>query len=232
MCGGEPGAGLPEVRRGIEEAYGGRLYDYTGVIHTFHGLSCDAPDSGMHFLSEDYCVLELLDPETKSPIAARDGAVGEMVYTELDIEGTPLMRYALGDVIRISDKPCSCGWRGLSFKILGRADDMLIVKGVNVYPAAIRSVVAGFAPRTTGQMRIVLDRPGHKVVPPLRVMVEHAAGLEEPQMDALVRELRGAIRDKLKVTPAIELVPPETLARSSHKTRLVEIRPPGEPVRP
>jgi len=224
MCGGEPGAGLPEMRRKIETAYGAKLYDYTGVIHTFHGLSCTAPNSGMHFLSEDYCVLELLDPETKKPIEVRDGAVGEMVYTELGIEASPLMRYALGDIIEISDKPCRCGWRGLSFKIMGRADDMLIVKGVNVYPGAIRSIVAGFAPRTTGYMRVVLDRPGHKVTPPLQLVVEHAADMSNDAMQSLVDDLKGVIHDRLKFTPVIHLVPPETLSRSTHKTKLVEVR--------
>jgi len=222
MCGGEPGASVPEIRHAIEAAYGARLHDYTGVIHTFHGISCGAPDGSMHFTSEDHCVLELLDPQTKTPMELRDGAVGEMVYTELDIEGTPLMRYALGDMLQISTKPCTCGWHGLSFKILGRADDMLIVKGVNVYPGAIRGVVAGLVPRTTGQMRIVLSEPGHKIKPPLRMIVEHGPDVCADDLAALAAELETLIHDRLKIRPAIELVAPGTLARSSHKTRLIE----------
>ena len=223
LCGGEPGASLPDLRQKIESAYGGRLYDYTGLIHTFHGISCGAPGVGMHFISEDYCVLEILDQETKRPLELKEGVVGEMVYTYLDIEGSPLMRYALGDVLEISTAPCTCGWTGLSFKILGRSDDMLIVKGVNVYPAAIRNVVAGFVPRTTGQIRVILDRPGHKVTPPLNLVVEHGAEVEQNQLRALASELENRIHDKLKVRPKIDLVEPGTLQRSTYKTKLVEV---------
>jgi len=228
VCGGEPGASLPDVRHAIESAYGAKLHDYTGAVHTFHGITCGVPGGMMHYVSEDHCVLELQDPETKAPIELRDGAVGEMVYTELGIEATPLMRYSLGDIIQISAQPCSCGWRGLSFAILGRSDDMLIVKGVNVYPAAIRNVVASFAPRTTGQIRVVLDKPGHKVTPPLHLVVEHGADLQGSALATLDAELQTVLHDQLKIRPAIALVPPGTLQRSSHKTKLVEVRAPSE----
>ena len=224
VCGGEPGASLPHVRQKIESAYGAKLYDYTGAIHTFHGITCGMSDIGMHYVSEDHCVLELLDPETKKPIPVEDGAIGEMVYTELGIEATPLMRYALGDILQISTAPCACGFRGKSFKILGRADDMLIVKGVNVYPAAIRNVVNGLVPRTTGQIRVVLDAPGPRVIPPLKLIVEHGPDVPPGERARLSTELENLIHDKLKVRPEIRLVEAGTLARTSHKSKLVEIR--------
>jgi 2-oxoacid:acceptor oxidoreductase gamma subunit (pyruvate/2-ketoisovalerate family) len=230
MCGGEPGAGLAEVRRRIESAYGARLYDAIGATHTFHGVACDLPEyQGMHLVSEDYCVLELLEPETKAVVELRDGAIGEMVFTYLDFEGTPFLRYALGDVLQVFTSPCECGWPGLRFKILGRSDDMLIVKGVNVYPAAIRNVVVGFAPRTTGQMRVVLDRPGHLVRPPLRLVVEHGADVAREDLSGLTGALQQMLHEKLKVRPEIELVPPGTLERTSHKTKMIEIRTPADP---
>ncbi|MBK7473557.1 MAG: hypothetical protein IPI73_25920 [Betaproteobacteria bacterium] len=142
------------------------------------------------------------------------------------------MRYSLGDIIQISAQPCSCGWRGLSFAILGRSDDMLIVKGVNVYPAAIRNVVASFAPRTTGQIRVVLDKPGHKVTPPLHLVVEHGADLQGSALATLDAELQTVLHDQLKIRPGIALVPPGTLQRSSHKTKLVEVRAPRGSRRP
>lgn len=226
FSGGEPGAGLPEVRNRIETAYGARIYDTIGAAHTFHGVSCDLPEyQGLHFLSEDYCILELLDPKTKQVVELRDGAVGDMVFTYLGIEGTPFLRYALGDVLQVFVAPCECGWPGLRFKILGRADDMLIVKGVNVYPAAVRDVVAGFAPRTTGQMRVLLDKPGHLVKPPLRLMIERGAEVPDDDGAGLIADLQRMLHEKLKVTPDIELVPYGTLERSSHKTKLIEIRP-------
>ncbi len=226
MCGGEPGAGLAEVRQRIETAYGAKLYDAIGATHTFHGVACDLPEyQGMHMVSEDYCVLELLNPETKEPVELADGATGEMVFTYLDFEGTPFLRYALGDVLQVFTSPCECGWPGLRFKILGRSDDMLIVKGVNVYPAAIRNVVVGFAPRTTGQMRILLDRPGHLVKPPLRLTVEHGERIDGAALGALKTAVEQMMHEKLKVRPEIELVPAGTLERTSHKTKLIEVRP-------
>jgi phenylacetate-CoA ligase len=228
MCGGEPGAGLAEVRRRIETAYGARLYDTIGATHTFHGVACDLPEyQGMHLVSEDYCILELLDPETRQVVELRDGATGEMVFTYLDMEGTPFLRYALGDVLQVATSPCDCGWPGLRFKILGRSDDMLIVKGVNVYPAAMRNVVVSFAPRTTGQMRVVLDRPGHRVTPPLRLRVEHGAGTPGGDLPALKAAIEQLMHEKLKVRPDIELVAPGTLERTSHKTKMIEVRTPS-----
>jgi phenylacetate-CoA ligase len=225
MCGGEPGASLVEVRQRIESAYGAKLYDMIGATHTFHGIGCNSPEQLMHLVSEDYCVLELLDPETKSVVELRDGAIGELVFTYLDIEGTPFVRYALGDVLQVYTSPCECGWPGLRFRILGRSDDMLIVKGVNVYPAAIRNVVAGFAPSTTGQMRVILDQPGHRVKPPLRLVVEYGPEVAGSAVPALKAALETMMHERLKVRPEIQLVAPGTLERTSHKTKLIEIRP-------
>ena len=130
----------------------------------------------MHFVSWDHCILELVDPETRKPMDMEDGAIGEMVFTFIGWEGGPFMRYALGDLIQIFTKPCACGWPEIRFKILGRADDMLIIKGVNIYPAALKSVVGEFAPRTTGALRIILNGPGPLVTPPLKIKVEYGAG--------------------------------------------------------
>jgi phenylacetate-CoA ligase len=225
MCGGEPGASLPEVRERIQSAYGATLYDMIGAVHTFHGVGCNSPENLMHMVSEDYCVLELLDPETKKPLELRDGATGEMVFTYLNIEGTPFLRYALGDVLQVYTSPCGCGMPGLRFRILGRSDDMLIVKGVNVYPAAIRNIVTAFTPATTGHMRIVLDQPGHRVKPPLRLVVEHGPEVSGSGLQELRGKLQAMMHEKLKVRPEIELVPPGTLERFTHKTKLIEIRP-------
>lgn len=225
MCGGEPGVGLPEVRQRLETAYGARIYDFIGATHTFHGVSCDLEKyQGLHLVSEDHCILELLDPVTKQVMEIEDGVIGEMVFTYLDFRGTPLLRYAIGDMLQVFTEPCACGWPGMRFKIIGRSDDMLIVKGVNVFPGAIRNVVSQFSPRTTGHMRVVLDQPGHSVKPPLRLTVEHGDDVESSAQGRLKAELETMMHDKLKVRPEIELVPNGTLERSSHKTKLIEIR--------
>ena len=225
-CAGEPGAGIPSLRTKLREGFGAKVFDHTGGGHAFHGISCGVePYAGMHFISPDHCILELVDPQSKDPVAMVDGAVGEMVFTFIGWEGGPFMRYALGDLIQIFTEPCACGWPEMRFKIIGRADDMLIIKGVNIYPAALKSVVGEFVPRTTGALRIVLDRPGPLVTPPLKIKVECGSeDMTAEEKHKLNEELTAQIRDQLRVNPQIELVPPQSLPREAGKTSLIEIR--------
>lgn len=225
FCAGEPGAGIPSLRKKLQDGFGARVFDHTGGGHAFHGISCETePYPGMHFVSPDHCILELVDPETKDPVEITDGAAGEMVFTFIGWEGGPFMRYALGDLIQVFTQPCQCGWPEMRFKILGRADDMLIVKGVNIYPAAIKSAVGEFMPRTTGALRIMLEKSGPLVDPPLRILVEYGSEDMRPaERNNLIREITDHIRNQLRVTPYIELVPPRSLPRQSGKTSLVQI---------
>ena len=226
FCAGEPGAGIPALRKRLQEGFGARVFDHTGGGHAFHGISCDTePYPGMHFVSPDHCILEIVDPETRRNIDLTDGATGEMVFTFIGWEGGPFMRYALGDLIQIFTKPCQCGWPEIRFKILGRADDMLIIKGANIYPAAIKSVVAEYMPRTTGALRILLDKPGPLVNPPLRVCIEYGnKDMAPDEKNNLIQEITDQIRNQLRVTPLVELVPPHSLPRKSGKTSLIEIQ--------
>lgn len=228
FCAGEGGGSDPQVRRALAEGFGARVFDHTGGGHAFHGISCEAQDEGcpgMHLVSEDHCLLELVDPGTRAPIALTDGAVGEMVFTFLDWRGGPFMRYALGDLLQVWTRPCSCGLPGIRFAILGRADDMLTVKGVNVYPQAIANVIFRLHPRVTGAFRIMLDRPGPKVEPPLRIRIEHG-GAAEQDIEALERELTALFRQDLRIRPAFEWLAPGTLPREAGKTRYIEIAAP------
>ena len=189
--------------------------------------SCDAPEyQGLHCFSEDYCpqVFDLIDTESKKPVDMVEGAVGEIVMTALEWEASPPMRYALGDVYQVNLKRCPhCGHPWPRFKFFGRVDDLLIVKGVNTYPAGVRNVVMSFVPRVTGEMRIVLDTPPPRVVPPLKMKVEHGTGVSDADLDNLKNEIEGAIGNKLRVTPKIEMVPPNSLPRDpSKKLQLLE----------
>jgi phenylacetate-CoA ligase len=226
FCAGEPGGGNPEVRKVLAEGFGAKVFDHTGGGHAFHGISCDEPPeqyTGMHFVSEDHCLLELVDPVTKEPVPLEDGARGEMVFTFLLWEGGPFMRYALGDILEISTKPCACGMPGKTFRIVGRADDMLIVKGVNVYPEAIKGAILSFHPRVTGHFRIRLKRPGPVVEPPLRVRLEYGHGVSEKDLAGLEEDLMNHFRQELRIAPKLEWVAPESLPREKKKTRYIEI---------
>ncbi|MCO5100002.1 MAG: AMP-binding protein [Burkholderiaceae bacterium] len=225
FCAGEGGGSDPAIRGTLAEGFGAKVFDHTGGGHAFHGISCEASDEGgegMHFVSEDHCLLELVEPETKAPIELAHRAIGEMVFTFLDWRGGPFLRYALGDLLQVYTEPCRCGLPGIRFAILGRTDDMLSVKGVNVYPQAIANEIFRFHPRLTGAFRIVLDGPGPQVRAPLRIRLEHA-GLDGAALAALERELLAQFRDRLRIRPAFEWLAPGTLPREAGKTKHIQI---------
>jgi phenylacetate-CoA ligase len=225
-CAGEPGAGLPEVRAHIQAAFGARLYDMLGGAHGVMCASCDAPDyAGMHVLGEDAAVVtQLVDPESKEPIPLADGAIGERVKTSLRWEAQPQLRASVGDVYEVLTSPCPCGRPGPRVRVIGRTDDLLIVKGVKVYPAAIRNLVQELAPLATGELRVVLDAPGPRVEPPLRLTVERGAEVDEDGGVRLAREVAERMHRRMAVRPEVTVVPAGALGRTGHKTTLIERR--------
>jgi len=191
------------------------------------GISCDSDAyHGLHAVSPDVCTSydDLVDPTTKEPVDADvDGAVGEMVITSLEREACPAVKYAYGDVVQIFTKECpACGFKGKRAKLIGRADDMLIVKGVNVYPVAIKDIIAGFTPEVTGKMRIVLKEKPPRVVPPLHIKIEHAKGVSTADLPNLEKRITTALHDSIKIRPHIEFVPEGALPRETRKTPLFE----------
>ena len=223
FCGAEPGAGIPEVRKKIEEGFQSKLYDGMGLIGGLTLFSCDQEEyAGMHHLTDDMFLFELVDPETKEMIPWEDQAVGELVMSPLQGYSIPPGRFSSGDVGQIFLSPCPCGEPGWRIKMRGRSDDMLKVKGVIVYPAAVDGVITGFVPRVTGEFRIVLDAPPPRVEPPLKVKIEYGEGLKEEELAALSKEIEGEMHAKLNVRPSITWVPPMTLERATHKTKFIE----------
>ena len=219
FCGGEPGAGIPEVRRNLETAYGARLSDHGAGF----GISCDHPEyQGMHHVADDTVLCELVDPETYEPVRFEDGAKGLPVFTTLEGEGFLWFRETIGDVCQVFTEPCPCGATGFRYKIIGRTDDMLKVKGIIVYPAAIDGVISGFLPRVTGEFRIVLEEPPPRVVPPLKIKIEHGECVAASDLPGLAREIEEKMKNRLKVTPRIQWLAPGTLERSMNKTRFIE----------
>lgn len=221
VCAGEPGAGIREVRERIEGAYGAALYDHGGGC----GVSCGyAEYQGQHHVADDKVIFELVDPETREPVPFEHGATGLVVQTTLEFEGMLWMRETFGDIVQVFTEPCPCGMSGFRYTIVGRADDMLKVKGAMVYPAAIDGVITGFIPRVTGEFRIVLDNPPPRVVPPLVLRVEHGENVAQEQLAALAGELEERMRSALKISPRIEWVAPFTFERTGGKTTFFERR--------
>jgi phenylacetate-CoA ligase len=221
MCGAEPGAGIPEVRERLEKEYGGKVFD----AGAGYGVSCDYPIyQGMHWLADDFAYYELIDPETKKPVPMEHGATGMMCGTSLHPEGAVWfdLRFTMGDIHQVFTEPCPCGYSGFRYKIVGRADDMLKVKGVPVYPAAIEGVIQSFVPRVTGHFRIVLTEKPPRVVPPLKLRVEHGKEVKEEELDTLAEEIGEEMHRLLKIRPAITWLRPGTLERAATKTQLLE----------
>jgi len=214
VCGGEPGAGIPEIKAKLEKAYGCRLYDSGAGF----GFSCDHEEyQGMHWLGDDLCYYELVDPETKAPVPFENGAEGEAVFTSLEGDGMALIRNSLGDIHRIYTDPCPCGRSGFRYKVIGRADDMLKVKGVMVYPGDIKGVINEFVPRVTGEMRIVLDEKPPRVIPPLKIKIEWAEGTAHHELEMLAHEISESMSRRIKINPQILWVGPGSLTRSHYK---------------
>jgi phenylacetate-CoA ligase len=227
ICAGEPGAGLPEVRSRLTEGWNARVYDLLGGAHGIMMASCDAPTyTGMHVLGDDHSAsVDLVDPETKTPLDIVDGVVGERVKTAIDWRAQPPLRYSVGDVYRVWTDTCDCGVSGNRIEVVGRVDDLLIVKGVKLYPAALKNHVASLHPLVTGEFRIVLDGPPPRVTPPLRMRVERGEGVSKQENARIAAELAETLHRKFAVRPEIEMLDPGALGRTTHKARLIEIEP-------
>ena len=221
LVAGEPGGGEPAFRARLEEAWGARVTEAMGVGDIGPSLwgECEHQD-GMHLGARGFVHAELIDPDSGAAIPLEDGAAGELVLSHLRHQGAPLLRFRTRDHVVVKLGPCRCGRTGPRIRCVGRTDDMLIVRGVNVFPSAVRDVVAGFAPAVSGHIRIRPAAPGVKQDPPLPVVVELAAdGAEDPRLADSIRE---RIRSVLVVQARVELVPFGTLARSDYKSKLVE----------
>lgn len=226
MLTGEIGISVPEIKKRLEAAYGCRTYDYWAPAGHCVAISCDSDEyHGMHAMSPDLCTSfdDLIDPETGKPVPIEDGAVGEMAITSLKREAAPMIRYAYGDIVQIYTSPCpNCGFPGKRIKLVGRSDDMLVVKGVNVYPSGIKEVVSSFLPRVTGEMRIVLSAPPPRVVPPLKIKIEYGLDTRETELEGLAEEICNALHRLQRIRPVIEWVKPGTLEKSTRKTPVFE----------
>jgi phenylacetate-CoA ligase len=180
---------------------------------------CEEQD-GMHLGARGFVHAELIDPETAVALELEDGASGELVLTHLRHRAAPLLRFRTRDHVEVRTSPCPCGRTGPRVRCIGRTDDMLIVRGVNVFPSAVREVVSAFAPEVSGHILVKPQAPGVKQEPPLPVRVELARGATAEA--ALAEAIRDRLRNVLVVQTRVELVPWGSLRRSEYKSKLVE----------
>jgi phenylacetate-CoA ligase len=209
---GEPGGNIPEIRARIEAAFGARLFDHTGMTEIGSlGIECLHNPGGVHIL-ESEAIPEVIDPQTKKHVP--EGQLGELVITNLGRLGSPAIRYRTGDLIRMTRKLCTCGrhFARLEGGILGRVDDMFIIRGNNVFPSALESIIRRFD--QVAEFRVeVYDQGGLSQV---------AVDLEPtPQADGpeLCQKVGQAITDALSFRAEIRTVSPGVLPRFEMKAR-------------
>ncbi|MEY9999518.1 phenylacetate--CoA ligase family protein [Sinorhizobium fredii] len=221
LVAGEPGGGEAKLRARLKEAWGAKVTEAMGIGDIGVSLWGECEEQcGMHLGARGFVHAELIDPETGAPVALADGAKGELVLTHLRHQAAPMLRFRTRDHVEIWTSVCRCGRTAPRVRCIGRTDDLLIVRGVNVFPSAIRDVVNEFAPAVSGVILITPVAAGPRQEPPLPVSVELARDREgTPE---LAETIRKRIRDVLVVSTRIELAPWGTLQRSEYKSKLVQ----------
>lgn len=209
LCGGEPGLGQPNVRERITASLDiGQLREVMGLGDVLPAMwaECDAED-GMHFNAQQYVAIELVDPATGAPQRWADGAEGEVVYTTFQRDATPMLRYRSRDHVRVIGTECRCGRSSPRIRCIGRTDDMLIYKGMNVFPSALADLILG------------------RFDDSIAIDVEAAAATPTAEPELLGRAIEEEVRQRLQVRVAVTLVPRGTIPRSAYKNSLLAVRP-------
>jgi phenylacetate-CoA ligase len=217
---GEPGASIAATRAQIDERWGATCYDHTGLTEVgATGFTCQER-SGVHLIESEF-VFEVVHPATGDPLPA--GSRGELVVSNLGRVGSPLLRYRTGDLVELDDEPCGCGrsFARLRGGVLGRADDMIVVRGVNVFPSSLEDVVREF--NEVAEFRLELSEAGR--LAELRLLVEPG-----PTADGvgLARAIGEALQRRLLLRIDCLPVEPGSLPRFELKARRLIRLAPGE----
>jgi len=219
LFGGEAGLDDRDLRARLEEVWGFAVrnanYGVSDVFCNFAGQCEDQND--LHFMAGDALHTELIDPVSAEPLRWEEGASGELVLTHLKRDCQPLVRFRSGDIITLTglDK-CVCGRSAPRFRVIGRNDDMVVVRGLNVFPTMVSAVLNGFR-ELSGEYRIALPGP-----PPYdRLPVQAELAASGPARDGLAKEIEAAIKGGIGATAEVTLVPTNSLPRTEGKTRRV-----------
>lgn len=213
-----------EMRQGIQNTLGIKAYDIYGLTETTGpGVSFECSEqTGMH-INEDHFLAEIIDPDTGEVLP--EGSKGELVFTSLDKEAFPLLRYRTRDICVLSRKPCSCGRTHIKMsKPMGRSDDMLIIRGVNVFPSQIETVLLneGYQPN----YQIIVDRKGNTDTFDVNVEMNPEQFSDTVSgVTALEKSLANAMKTMLGINPSVHLVAPKSIVRSEGKAvRVIDKR--------
>jgi phenylacetate-CoA ligase/benzoylacetate-CoA ligase len=226
IAGGEPGLGEPSIRTRLTQEWGaGRISEVMGLGDVMPGLWAECPEGGgMHFTGSRNVFVELIDPASGAPVPWTSGADGEAVYTPFTRQATPVVRFRSRDHLHVEYDSCACGRTSPRIRCVGRTDDMLIYKAMNVFPSAIREVV--------------LQHFGHDVAGPMRIRKQSAAQVrfDDPlpleveiarpaggDADVLRTRIEDSIRERLRVRVAVELLDRGSIPVGEYKNALTYV---------
>jgi phenylacetate-CoA ligase len=207
---GEPGASIPSTKKRIEESWGARCFDHAGATEVgAWGFECQA-QAGLH-VNEGEFIFEVVDPATGA-----QAEEGELIMTNLGRSAMPVIRYRTGDRVRVTEEPCACGrtYRRLAGGIVGRVDDVLIVRGVNVFP----SVIEDFVRRFPEINEFAVDVFRRDELDEMEIRIE----TQSPDADAIASAVARDIRNGLSVRPIVRAVPYGSLPRFDLKARRIK----------
>jgi phenylacetate-CoA ligase len=209
---GEPGANVARTKSRIEEEWNAKCFDHAGASEVgAHSFECEVQPAGIHVIESEF-IAEVVDPQTEKEVPA--GEIGEMVITNLGRAGFPVIRYRTGDLVRLNLKACDCGRTFARFDggLLGRSDDMVTIRGVNVYPTAIENVIRQFGSVGEFQVTVTTVHEMHQ----LEVEIEVLSGNDIEHVRTRVEE---AIYHALSLRPTVKVAKPGTLAHFEMKAR-------------
>ncbi len=213
LFGGEPALEDPAFKANLEATWGMRArnanYGVSDILSNFAAV-CDAVEE-LHYLGAGAMIAQLVDPATGADITIAEGVRGELVGTSIGKEAQPLVRYRTGDILEVTGTgTCACGRTGFRFRVVGRADDMLVVRGVNVFPSGIARVLNALVPEVTGEFQIALaSSPPYEG---LDITVEHGDAAEPTER--LAEAVGRALKAELNFTARVTLVPPGSIPRT------------------
>ena len=219
---GEPGGSIPETRQRIEALWGASVYDYYGLSDIFGSCAgmCEEKD-GLHW-AEDHILVEVLHPDTNEPV--EEGGRGELVLTTLKKTARPMVRFRTGDIVSFTSEPCGCGRTSIRLQgVHGRLDDMLIIKGANLFPSDVEAI-ARRDHDLTGEYRLIVERENH--LDRLTVELERSPAFASSD-EELAHRFGRQLKSITGVSAVVSILPADTLPRATHKAKRVEDRRSG-----